>query len=74
MSNQSNPPKKFVTALLLCLLLGNAGAHRFYTGKIGSAVAMLFTCGGAGIWVLVDLISIIRGSFTDSEGRPLAKN
>ena len=61
--------KEFVPALLLLLFLGGFGAHRFYVGKIGTGVAMIFTLGGLGIWVLVDFILICIGSFRDAEGR-----
>jgi TM2 domain-containing membrane protein YozV len=39
--------------VLLALFLGSLGVHRFYTGKIGSAVAMLvlFIVGWATIWL-----------------------
>ena len=30
---------------------------------------MIFTLGGLGIWVLIDLIMIIVGGFTDSSGK-----
>jgi len=33
--------KNKTTALLLCIFLGIFGAHRFYVGKIGSAIGML---------------------------------
>ena len=33
----------------------------------------LLTCGGAGIWAIVDIIMIATGSFTDKEGRKLSK-
>jgi hypothetical protein len=29
---------------------------------------MLLTAGGLGIWVIVDLIMIVMGKFTDAEG------
>ena len=72
--------KKFNTnwlaTLLFCLLLGVFGAHRFYTHKTGSAVAMLlitiFTFGLGtcitGIWALVDFIMIACEKFTDADG------
>ncbi len=61
--------KQFVPTVLLCLLLGGLGAHRFYVGKILTGILMLITLGGFGIWSLIDLIMIILGKFTDAEGK-----
>ncbi len=60
--------KSFVAALLLCLLLGVLGVHRFYVGKIGTGILQLITFGGIGIWALIDLIMIAIGKFTDKSG------
>lgn len=60
--------KKRLVAMLLCLFLYWAGAHRFYVGKTGSAIGMICTCGGLGIWGLIDLIMILTGKFTDKDG------
>ena len=60
--------KRILPAFLLCFLFGVFGAHRFYVGKVGSGVAQLLTLGGLGIWALVDLILIVCGAFTDSNG------
>lgn len=72
-SNQTtvvgNSEKKLGNCLLLFLFLGCFGAHRFYVGKIGTAILYIFTFGGVGIWALVDLISIVFGNFTDKEGK-----
>jgi TM2 domain-containing membrane protein YozV len=62
-------PKSRLATLLLCFFLGFIGAHRFYVGKMGTAVLMLLTAGGLGIWWLVDLIFVICGIFSDKEGK-----
>ena len=71
MENTQKSEKGFVPALLLCLLLGGLGIHRFYVGKIGTGILMLLTLGGFGIWALIDLIVIAVGSFKDKSGLAL---
>lgn len=61
--------KAWSITLVLCILLGFIGFHRFYVGKAGTAILMLLTFGGFGIWILVDLIRIIINNFTDEEGK-----
>ena len=63
--------KNIVVALLLSFFLGYFGIHRFYTGKIGTGVLMIFTFGGLGIWYLIDLVLIAVGEFSDKEGKKL---
>jgi TM2 domain-containing membrane protein YozV len=63
--------KRILPAFLLCFFFGVFGAHRFYVGKIGSAVAQLLTIGGLGIWALVDLIILLCGAFTDAAGNKI---
>ncbi len=63
----------WTTTLLLCIFLGYLGAHRFYTGYKGIGFLQLITLGGLGIWWLIDLISILTGSYKDAEDSSLAK-
>ncbi|NJP92742.1 TM2 domain-containing protein [Nonomuraea sp. FMUSA5-5] len=65
--------KSWIVAVLLCFFLGALGVHRFYVGKVGTGLLQLVTLGGLGVWVLIDFIMILIGSFTDKQGQPLAK-
>ena len=56
-------------ALILTILLGLAGAHRFYLGRTSTALAMLFTLGGLGIWWLIDIVLVASGQLKDNEGK-----
>ena len=69
--NQEVESKEWLIVLLLCFFLGAFGVHRFYVGKTGTGVAQLLTCGGCGIWALIDFIMILVGSFTDAKGNPI---
>jgi hypothetical protein len=62
-----------LTALLLCLLLGWVGAHRFYVGKIGTGLIWLFSLGIFGIGLIFDLILIATGELRDKEARRLVR-
>lgn len=44
--------------LILCILFGWMGAHRFYTKKTGSAVLYLLTVGLCGIGWIADIVTI----------------
>lgn len=60
--------KRIVPTLILCLFFGVFGAHRFYVGKLPTAIIQLLTLGGLGVWMLIDLILIILREFTDGQG------
>ena len=60
--------KKRLVAFVLCFFLGWLGVHRFYVGKVGTAILQIFTLGGLGIWCFVDMIMILVGSFKDKQG------
>ena len=64
-------PKSRLAAALLAWFLGVIGIHRFYVGKVATGILTILTLGGLGIWVLIDFIVILVGSFKDKEGRLL---
>lgn len=64
-SLNNKSPYNWTITLLLCVFLGLIGAHRFYVKKTGTGLLMLITLGLLGIWVLIDLISILNGEFKD---------
>ena len=62
--------RNWVATFMLCVLLGMFGAHRFYTGRIGSAITMLaFTCliitfPITSIWCMIDFFTLAFGNYT----------
>ena len=69
----SSSQQDWLVALLLCFFIGVIGAHRFYVGKIGTGLLMVFTLGGLGIWTFIDLILIIVGKFKNKDGELLSR-
>ena|SRR5210317_227400 len=72
-TSTSGSDSQWVVTLLLAFLLGVIGAHRFYVGKTGTGILMLLTFGGLGIWLLIDLILIVTGQFTNKNGEKIAR-
>ncbi len=68
MKNRNVSNKNWLVTLVLCILLGYVGAHRFYVGKIGSGILWLLTVGLFGVGYIIDLILIATFNFKDSEG------
>jgi TM2 domain-containing membrane protein YozV len=53
------PARKSVAlAYVLWLPFGLVGAHRYYLGKTGTAIAQTLTLGGLGVWWLLDFFLI----------------
>lgn len=68
-----NEMKSKVVALILSIFLGELGIDRFYLGYIGTGILKLITCGGFGIWWLIDLIMIATGKLKPKEGSEYAE-
>lgn len=56
------------TAIIITIFLGELGVHRFMSGKIGTGIIWLLTCGCFGIGWLVDVINVCTGKFTKKDG------
>lgn len=66
--------KQWLITIILCVLVGEIGVHRFYNGKITSGIFELLTFGGFGIWYLIDIITIVLEKFTDKDGNYIKIN
>lgn len=60
--------KSQLVALILAIVIGGLGIHRFYLGYIGIGIIQLLTLGGLGIWALIDLIMIATGDLKPKNG------
>ena len=65
--------KSKVVALVLSIFLGELGIDRFNLGYIGTGILKLITCGGFGIWWLIDLIMIATGKLKPKDGSEYAE-
>ncbi len=66
--------KDQASTFIFAVFLGIFGADRFYLGQIGLGILKLLTCGGLGIWHMVDLILIGTGAMRDNNGLPLRRD
>lgn len=60
--------KSQLIALILVLVVGGLGIHRFYLGYTWQGVVQLLTAGGCGVWALIDLVRIIMGTLQPASG------
>lgn len=69
--------KNWVATMMLCWALGAFGAHRYYTGKKGTAIVMTIMTAScvcaiiSMIWAVIDGICIALGVFTHNDGSEL---
>lgn len=64
-------PKSRLATLLFALILGGLGGHRWYVGKQGTALLQIISWvvfPVLFVWVWIDIIMIIAGSFRDKQG------
>lgn len=56
---QMTEKKDPIILLLVSLFVGSFGVDRFLLGQVGLGVVKLITCGGFGVWTIVDWILIM---------------
>ena len=63
--------REWLTTLLLSVLVGAFGVDRMYLGQTGLGVLKLISCGGLGVWTLIDIVLVATRKLVDVDGRPL---
>jgi TM2 domain-containing membrane protein YozV len=56
---QSMSYKDPTVLLIVSILIGSLGIDRFMLGHVGLGVGKLLTCGGLGIWTIIDWFLIM---------------
>jgi TM2 domain-containing membrane protein YozV len=59
--------------LIVSLLAGSLGIDRFLIGDIGLGIGKLITCGGLGIWAIVDWF-LIQGVTKEKNLQTIQEN
>ena len=67
-ATHDGPGKSQIIALVLCILVGVMGIHRFYLGYYMEGILMLLTGGGCGVWWIIDMVRIVTGDLQPVDG------
>ncbi len=67
--NEQYSDRDWFVTLILSIVLGAMGVHRFYCGKIGTGIIWFLTGGCLGIGYIVDVVTIAMGNFRDINGK-----
>jgi TM2 domain-containing membrane protein YozV len=59
---QSVEYKDPTTLLIVSILIGSLGIDRFMLGQTGMGIGKLLTCGGVGIWTIIDWFLIKKAT------------
>ena len=59
---QSLEYKDPTTILIVSILIGSLGIDRFMLGQTGMGIGKLLTCGGGGIWTIIDWFTIKKAT------------
>lgn len=51
-----------ILMLIISIFLGQLGVDRFILGDVGLGLGKLLTCGGFGIWWLIDVCCIMKAT------------
>ncbi len=80
--NKVKPPKiegapqngtDWTTVFLFSVFLGIFGLDRMVSGRIGLGLLKLITAGGCGLWYVLDIVSLIYGTYRDGRGDLLVR-
>ncbi len=67
--NEQYSDRDWLVTLILSIVLGGCGVHRFYCGKIGTGIIWFLTGGCLGIGYIIDVVTIALGNFRDINGK-----
>ena len=70
---ERNSDKLILPTFFLCLLFGIFSVHRFGIRCRTAVLLPITRVWPPGIWALIDLVMILCGVFTDSDGNPITK-